>query len=245
MLRLAQLSSRRRRVTQYSRGSCDERLSRGVLGPPPSRRTTIPMRQQLIKAAAVRVAAFYFAWGCFRDLRGARRSAFTGDLRMGGAKRYPTFRPRAPVLWVSRTLSSGGVRATRWLHPYGTTGGCINSAVAASSHSLVASSLSCGRAGAVTCSLVIVEPLQLRRISIVASIRRRSIGARVSVSKAWSPAFGARYVGADDELEILDADAVGVGLVVAGLVRRRSCRASAAAGVSVSRSAAGPSCTER
>src|ERR1700756_4230176 len=50
------------------------------------------------------------------------------------------------------------------------------------------------------------------------SIRRRSIGASVSVSNALTGFFGADNVGADHELEVLDPDAVGVGLVVAGLV---------------------------
>ena len=50
------------------------------------------------------------------------------------------------------------------------------------------------------------------------STRRRSIGASVSVSKRIHRLFGAGDLGADHQFEILDPDAVSVGLVVAGLV---------------------------
>ena len=74
-----------------------------------------------------------------------------------------------------------------------------------------------------------------RRASAISSalsssltIRRRSMGTSVSVSKPIiSRSPPGSFSGSVDEHEVLDADAVGALLVIAGLVGDRSCRARA------------------
>ena len=68
--------------------------------------------------------------------------------------------------------------------------------------------------------VIAVEPAISSAVSSCGTISRRSIGASVSVSKALS-GFSAPATGgpSDHQHQVLDADAVGAGLVVAGLVR--------------------------
>ena len=67
--------------------------------------------------------------------------------------------------------------------------------------------------------VIVVEPVQLVLAQhALTSISRRSIGASVSVSNAFIGFSAPAMSAADHQLEVLDPDAEGVGLVVAGLV---------------------------
>ena len=91
--------------------------------------------------------------------------------------------------------------------------------VAAASQACVSASSS-GTSASATLRVIGVEPGDLVGGEQRRSISRRSIGASVSVSKALSgfsaPADRRRF---HHQHQVLDADAVGAGLVIAGLVR--------------------------